>query len=135
MGGGMRPQGLGGKRSINTIFYANINTRAVYRAGSGFKLHVKNLRTLVLNLGPHTTTPFAAVGVSINYQDFFTVNASAGVNHIPLAASSLHNKGNTNVIRINVEGWQNNRINLQSITLNAVYSFLHLKKHVNFECM
>ncbi|KAF8064371.1 SGNH hydrolase-type esterase domain-containing protein [Lyophyllum atratum] len=90
-------------------------------AGSGFKLHVKNLRSLTLNLGPHTTAPFAAAGVSIDYQDFFTVNASMGANAIPLGAPASNGHGDTgaSVVRVNVEGWQNNRINLESITLNS----------------
>ncbi|GLB44445.1 putative GDSL-like Lipase/Acylhydrolase family protein [Lyophyllum shimeji] len=88
-------------------------------AGSGLKLHVKHLCSLALNLGPHTTAPFAAVGVSIDYQDFFTVNASAGANVIPLSSSLADKRGDTTVVRINVEGWQNNRINLESVTLNS----------------
>ncbi|KAF8882836.1 SGNH hydrolase-type esterase domain-containing protein [Infundibulicybe gibba] len=87
-------------------------------AGSGLKLHIKNLETLTLNLGPHTTVPLAAAGVSINYQDFFTVNVSAGANNIPIPASLHSSAVKTSVVRINVEGWQNNRMNLESITLN-----------------
>ncbi|KAF9458114.1 SGNH hydrolase-type esterase domain-containing protein [Collybia nuda] len=89
-------------------------------AGSGFKLHIKNLHSLALNLGPFTTSPLAAVGVSLNYQDFVNFNVSAGANHIPILGSSFSSQSEANnVIRINVQGWQNNRINLNSITLNA----------------
>ncbi|KAF8154301.1 SGNH hydrolase-type esterase domain-containing protein [Crassisporium funariophilum] len=90
-------------------------------AGSGFKLNVRNLRSLSLNLGPHTTLPLAAVGVSVDNSDFFTVNASAGTNIIPLASSTAaeSDKSKSTVVRINVEGWQNNRINLESIVLNS----------------
>ncbi|KAF8970651.1 SGNH hydrolase [Flammula alnicola] len=90
-------------------------------AGSGFKVNVQNLRSLTLNLGEHTTSPFAAVGISVDGSDFFTVNASAGANVIPLpttTSDASFAKPSSSVVRINVEGWQNNRINLESITLN-----------------
>ncbi|KAG6908566.1 hypothetical protein DXG01_004124 [Tephrocybe rancida] len=95
-------------------------------AGSGFKLHVKNLRNLTINLGEHTTAPYAAVGVSIDYQDFFTVNASVGANVIPLDSASTKKNAET-VVRINVEGWQNNRINLETLTLNSAAELLPYK--------
>ncbi|KAF9494762.1 SGNH hydrolase [Pleurotus eryngii] len=87
-------------------------------AGSGFKLHVKNATTMKIQLGPTTTTPFAAVGVSVDYEPFFTVNASAGWNDIPLPAAPTFKRSDKSVIRVNVEGWQNNRINLQTIVFN-----------------
>ncbi|KAI0633101.1 SGNH hydrolase [Trametes polyzona] len=91
-------------------------------AGSGLKLHVQDLSSLTLQLGPHTTSPLASVGVSVDYGSFFTVNVSEGVNHIPLSGISdsrrSAKKGSRSVVRINVEGWQNNRINLESIVLN-----------------
>ncbi|PBK69341.1 hypothetical protein ARMSODRAFT_886424 [Armillaria solidipes] len=83
-------------------------------AGSGFKLHVQNLRSLALNLGPHTTSPLASIAVSIDYNNFTTVNVSFGTNAIPLEPSSP-----SSVVRINVEGWENNRINLESLVLNS----------------
>ncbi|KAF5329503.1 hypothetical protein D9619_009086 [Psilocybe cf. subviscida] len=86
--------------------------------GSGFKINVLNLKSLALTLGEHTTAPVAAVGVSVSGSDFITVNVSAGANVIPLPASrGLSFK--PSVVRINVEGWQNNRINLESIILNS----------------
>ncbi|EIW56391.1 SGNH hydrolase [Trametes versicolor FP-101664 SS1] len=90
-------------------------------AGSGLKLHVQGLSSLALHLGPHTTTPLASVGVSVDYQPFYTVNVSAGLNTVPLSHSPLKrsaDKTSTSVVRINAEGWQNNRINLESIILN-----------------
>ncbi|KAF9482308.1 hypothetical protein BDN70DRAFT_904789 [Pholiota conissans] len=87
--------------------------------GSGFKLNVENLQSLALNLGLHTTSPFAAIGVSINNAPFFTVNASAGITPIPLPPVSSAARGSTTLVRINVEGSVSNRINLESITLNA----------------
>ncbi|KAJ7068673.1 SGNH hydrolase-type esterase domain-containing protein [Mycena amicta] len=82
-------------------------------AGSGFKLNVKNLQSLALNLGPHTTQPL--VGVSLDYGEFNTVDLSEGANPILLGVS----KGTTTVVRINVVGWQNNRMDLESISINA----------------
>ncbi|KAJ7094330.1 SGNH hydrolase-type esterase domain-containing protein [Mycena epipterygia] len=84
-------------------------------AGSGFKLNVKNLESLSLNLGPHTTTPLTSVGVSFDYGEFITANISEGSNVIPIP-TGLGKE--TTVVRVNVEGWQNNRMNLESITLN-----------------
>ncbi|KAJ7369084.1 SGNH hydrolase-type esterase domain-containing protein [Mycena albidolilacea] len=88
-------------------------------AGSGFKLNVKNLESLTLNLGPHTTAPFASIGVSLDYGEFITANISQGSNPIPILVSSNERPDtHTTVVRVNVEGWQNNRINLESVTLN-----------------
>ncbi|KAI0073215.1 SGNH hydrolase [Panus rudis PR-1116 ss-1] len=85
-------------------------------AGSGFKLHVENLQSLALNLGNHTTTPQASLGVSIDYHAFQTVNVSAGSNII--FTRNDFGKERTSVVRINAEGWQNNRVNLESVVLN-----------------
>ena len=110
------------------------------RTGSGFKLHVQDLTSLTLNLGPHTTSPLASIGVSVDYEPFYTVNVTQGSNVIPLHSSggststittltgssgSGSEAGpktmtNQSVVRINVEGWQNNRINLETIVLNRV---------------
>nr|GAT46219.1 predicted protein [Mycena chlorophos] len=90
-------------------------------ASSGFKINVRNLRSLALNLGNHTTQPLASAGVSFAYGAFNTVNVSAGLNAIPLDELGLEDGAHgeaTTVVRINVEGWQNNRINLESIVLN-----------------
>ncbi|KAI0041665.1 hypothetical protein FA95DRAFT_1501133 [Auriscalpium vulgare] len=86
--------------------------------GSGFKLHVDGLSSLVLNLGNHTTEPFVQLGVSVNYGPFNTVNASLGANEIPIESSAL-TKGGPTVVRINSVGWQDNNLNLESIVLNA----------------
>jgi len=91
--------------------------------GSGFKLAVENLSSLTLNLGPHTTSPLASLGVSVNFEPFRTVNVSQGRNEISLSASTSEatsqHKSEFSVVRINVEGWQNNRMNLETIELNA----------------
>ena len=92
-----------------------------FRASSGFKLNIQNLHSLTLNLGEHTTSPSAAVGVSIDGSDFTTVNVSTGVNTIPLPTKTqLISRSASTLVRINVQGWQNNRINLESIVLNSV---------------
>ncbi|KAI0758850.1 SGNH hydrolase [Fomes fomentarius] len=99
-------------------------------AGSGFKLHVDDLTSLTLNLGPHTTSPLAAVGVSIDYEPFFTVNVTEDANPIPLStptSSSVEKGPSGAVVRINVEGWQNNRIHLESIVLNEGAKLLPYK--------
>ncbi|TFK48158.1 hypothetical protein OE88DRAFT_1762098 [Heliocybe sulcata] len=83
-------------------------------ASSGFNLVVDNLSSLTLNLGPHTTSPLVSLGVSVNYNAVYTFNASAGSNTIPLS----NVQAGPNVVRINVEGWQNNRMNLESIVIN-----------------
>jgi len=91
-------------------------------ASSGLKLHVQNLKSLSLNLGPHTTVPLASVGVSLNYGEITTVNVSQGVNGIFGESAALQvgtSEGDLSVVRLNVEGWQDNRINLESISLNS----------------
>lgn len=62
--------------------------------------------------------------MSIDYAEFVTVNVSAGANVIPVGTA---NKGNnaSSVVRINVEGWQNNRMNLENIVLNTVRPMPH----------
>jgi len=96
-----------------------------FRAGSGFKMNVLNLESLTLNLGEHTTAPFAAIAVSVNHSPFFTVNATVGENNIPLPSSESRSHKKPTLVRVNVEGWQNNRINLESIGLNAVCHLPH----------
>ncbi|EJD04852.1 SGNH hydrolase [Fomitiporia mediterranea MF3/22] len=92
-------------------------------ASTGFKLNIENLKSLTLNLGLHTTSPSAPIGVSVDYGPFSTVNVSAGSNVIPLVSSITEGKRNT-VVRINSEAWQNNRLNLESIELNSDAKFL-----------
>jgi len=86
--------------------------------GSGFKLFVKDLTSLTLNLGPHTTQPVVAIGLSVNYEPFRTLNDSEGSNILPLNFRSKQRKGSRSVVRVNAEGWQNNRLNIKSIVLN-----------------
>ncbi|KAJ3481088.1 hypothetical protein NLI96_g7896 [Meripilus lineatus] len=85
----------------------------------GGRAQDSSFKSLSLMLGEHTTSPLVSIGVSVDYQEFVTVNVTAGHNNIPVS-SFLNDKGmDTNVIRINAEGWQNNRVNLESIILNA----------------
>ena len=86
------------------------------RASSGFKLHVSNLKSLSLTLGPNTTAPLTSLGISVDYQPFVTVNVSEGANEIDVTGANP----SSSVVRFNVEEWQDNRINLESIQLNSV---------------
>ena len=119
---------------LDVIAQARSLTGTFYRAGSGFKLNVQNLSSLTLNLGSHTTTPLVTVGVSLNYEPFYTVNVSAGTNPIPLTPSSAQaQKSSHTVVRINAVGWQDNRVNLDSIALNAVRPQTSFFQRLSFE--
>ena len=92
------------------------------RASSGFKLHVSNLKSLSLTLGPNTTAPLTSLGVSVDYQPFVTVNVSEGANEIDVTGANP----SSSLVRFNAEEWQDNRMNLESIQLNSVsYRCLH----------
>lgn len=93
------------------------SSQSTWWAGSGFKLHATGLTRLVLNLGSFTTSPQVAVGLSINYGNFTTLNLTAGPNTISLPNAKT---GRSLVLRFNVEGWQQNRLQLESITVNQV---------------
>ncbi|KAJ7488179.1 SGNH hydrolase-type esterase domain-containing protein [Mycena latifolia] len=88
-------------------------------SGSGFKINVQDLSSLTLNLGPNTTAPLVSLGVSVDYAPFFTFNATAGANDIPLSFDTPKRRGATTVVRINAEMYFNNQMNLDSIDLNA----------------
>ncbi|KAJ7101357.1 SGNH hydrolase-type esterase domain-containing protein [Mycena belliarum] len=88
-------------------------------SGSGFKINVQDLSSLTLNLGPNTTAPFVALGVSVDYAPFFTFNATAGANSIPVSLATPKGSGATTVVRFNVEMYANNQMHLESIVLNA----------------
>ncbi|KAI0032127.1 SGNH hydrolase [Vararia minispora EC-137] len=81
--------------------------------GSGIKLCAEDLTSLALTLGPHTSAPSVSLGVSFDYASFVTMNASEGVNEILLP------EGGANVVRINAEGWQNNRMNLLALEVDS----------------
>ncbi|KAJ7627220.1 hypothetical protein FB45DRAFT_991278 [Roridomyces roridus] len=90
-------------------------------SGSGFKLNVANLTSLTINLGPNTTLPSVALGVSIAYQPFFSFDAVPGANVIPLPAPATLNSNEANgttVVRINAEMYFSSQMNLESIVLN-----------------
>lgn len=116
---GTRRQERGGTSTSCPPSYWFINVSRGGRAGSGFKLHVENLQSLSLALGEHTTAPVVSIGVSVDYEPFTTVNVSSGTNVIFSHRSNASLKPRT-IVRINVEGWQNNRINLERIVLNEV---------------
>ncbi|KAI3614797.1 gdsl-like lipase acylhydrolase domain protein [Moniliophthora roreri] len=95
------------------------DTPRTWWAGSGLKLNTKNLKSLSLELGPHTSS-VPPLGVSIDYQDYFTVNVTQGITEIPLtSALKPGREKESTLVRLNVEGWQNNQIDLQSIILNS----------------
>lgn len=73
-----------------------------------------------LNLGNHTTTPNVPIAISIDYGPFNSLNVTSGSNVIPLSSVSDATLGKNTVVRINSFGWQNNRVNLESIELNSV---------------
>ncbi|QRW13030.1 carbohydrate esterase family 2 protein [Ceratobasidium sp. AG-Ba] len=88
-------------------------------AGSGFKLVASSLTSLTLHLGNHTTAPQLAAAFSIDYANFTTINVTAGANIIPIPPPGASTKNKNRAVRINVEGWQNNRMHLEKIELNA----------------
>lgn len=94
------------------------STQSTWWAGSGFKIHVKGLSKLVINLGPLTSSPNVAVGLSINYANFTNFNLTAGANEITLPNSQKFES--STILRFNVEGWQNNRLQLESLVINQV---------------
>jgi len=62
-----------------------------------------------------------AVGVSIDYAPYFTVNVTVGSNSLPLDASfASRPKDSTTVLRIAVENFEGPRMDLDSIVLNKV---------------
>ncbi|KAJ7288858.1 SGNH hydrolase-type esterase domain-containing protein [Mycena rebaudengoi] len=87
-------------------------------SGSGFKINVQDLSSLTLNLGPNTSFPFVALGVSVDHAPFFTFNATTGANTIPLKLTHKR-PGSTTVVRINAEMYFNSQMHLESIDLNA----------------
>ena len=116
----MHPRGLGGKHGTHCVSFSSSFAMSG-RAGSGFKLNVENIESLALNLGPHTTSPLTSVGVSLNYGPYVTLNVSEGSNIVPLGgASSMQESfsGKNTVVRITTEGWQDNRMQLESLVVN-----------------
>ncbi|KAF7312931.1 SGNH hydrolase [Mycena kentingensis (nom. inval.)] len=86
-------------------------------SGSGFKLNIRNLQSLTVNLGPNTTQPFVALGVSVDHAPFVSMNATAGANNIPISLPHKSAK-DTTVVRINAEMYFNSQMHLESIDLN-----------------
>lgn len=101
---------------LRMILFEFSLTNSFCRASSGFKLHVSNLKSLSLTLGPNTTAPLTSLGISVDYQPFVTVNVSEGVNEIDVTGANP----TSSVVRFNVEEWQDNRMNLESIQLDSV---------------
>jgi hypothetical protein len=91
----------------------------IFRTASGFKIRVQGLTSLTLNLGNHTTSPVAAAGITVNDGTILNVNVSQGANPIPLNLTGLTQSSDI-VVGVNMQGWQNNRMNLLSIDVNTV---------------
>ncbi|KAJ7289736.1 SGNH hydrolase-type esterase domain-containing protein, partial [Mycena rebaudengoi] len=83
---------------------------------SGFKITVQDLSSLTLNLGPNTTFPLVALGVSVDSAPFFRLNGSARVTVIPVDKKQ---PGATTVVRMNAVRYFSCQMNLESIDLNA----------------
>lgn len=97
-------------------------------AGTGFKLNIVTLHNLYINLGEHTTQPSAAVAVSIDGGPYFSVNFTEFSNTVPLGDSILKKDTKAaTLVEINVQGWQNNRIEFKSVSVNADASFIPYK--------
>ncbi|KAG8823275.1 hypothetical protein FRC19_004260 [Serendipita sp. 401] len=96
--------------------------RGTWWTGTGLTLHVEGLSSLSLQLGANTTQPTVAVGLSVNYGPFVDLKLASGMNQIPLnnnsTSSSRPVKPSSSVIRLNVQGWQNNNMYLEKIVLN-----------------
>lgn len=105
-------------------------------AGSGFKLSATNLESLTLHLGPNTTSPSVAAGVSIDYAPFVNYNLTAGsANALNLTARKVKGPGAQTVVRVNVQGWQNNHLHLTALELNAgarLWPYKPAKRHFYF---
>ncbi|KZV83689.1 SGNH hydrolase [Exidia glandulosa HHB12029] len=107
--------------------------RGTWWGSSGFKLSVLNLSHLGLTLGPHSTAGNVSVGLSVNFGPFETLNVTEGTNVLPLPKSLKPFA--TSTIRLNVQGWQNNRIQLESLQLNdgaVLLPFVHQRLNFQF---
>lgn len=95
-------------------------SRGTWWTGSGLTLHVEGLSSLSLQLGRKTTQPSVAVGLSVNYGPFTDLKLTNGTNQIPLNITATPRGGlpRSLVIRLNVQGWQNNNMYLEKIILN-----------------
>ncbi|KIM28504.1 hypothetical protein M408DRAFT_307790 [Serendipita vermifera MAFF 305830] len=102
--------------------------RETWWSSTGFTLNVENLSSLSLQLGPNTTQPFVSVGISVNYGEFTQFNLTSGTagNVIPLSVSTSQASGRKtrSVIRLMVQGWENNNLQLEKIILNSGSSLL-----------
>lgn len=90
------------------------------RAGTGFKLNIRDLTSLTLSLGPNTTTPQTKIGVSIDYGPYKQVQVQQGENEVPLGAINGKKSGSNTIVRIVLQGWENNRVVLENIKVNEV---------------
>ncbi|KAG9000524.1 hypothetical protein FRB94_005374 [Tulasnella sp. JGI-2019a] len=104
------------------IFYHGrwTNEPSSWWDGTGIKLYVQGLTSLTLNVGEATSAPVAPIGLSIDYSPYVSLNISTGVNVLPIPAATTSNGGKkTSVVRILAEDGSNNRIQIDSLVLNA----------------
>ncbi|KAG2005506.1 hypothetical protein CC2G_001907 [Coprinopsis cinerea AmutBmut pab1-1] len=88
-------------------------------AGTGFKVNIQNLRRLSINLGTNSSWPSAPTAISFDNGKFETVELASGTNHIAIPEHiAKAERGKTTLLRVNVQGWQQNRIQFQSLDLN-----------------
>ncbi|KAK7049863.1 hypothetical protein VNI00_005293 [Paramarasmius palmivorus] len=91
--------------------------------GTGFKLHFKNLKKLILNLGS-LTFPNAAIAVSVNYQEFQIINTIPGSQTITLGSDVLESA----IVRINIRDPSPfNKIQLDNLEINHDASVLRYR--------
>ncbi|EJD52314.1 SGNH hydrolase [Auricularia subglabra TFB-10046 SS5] len=107
--------------------------RGTWWGSSGFKLSALNLSHLGITLGPHSTPGNISIGLSVDFGPFENLNVTQGANVLALPRSQ--NPLRPRTVRLNVQGWQNNRIQLQSIELNhgaVLLPFAHQKLAFQF---
>jgi hypothetical protein len=86
---------------------------------TGFKIRTQELSSLTLNLGNHSNWQ-VPLGVSVDYGAWQQVNVSVGANTIPLVGKKNQK---TSVVRVRAEMYSNERIQVESLTLNKVRNF------------
>ncbi|TFK19639.1 SGNH hydrolase [Coprinopsis marcescibilis] len=103
------------------------NNTGSWWAGSGFKVNVRNLKTLAINLGEYTSWPSAPASISFDNGPAMTYSLTSGANEIPVPKVAGKPRGAATLVRVNVEGWQRNRIQFQSLSVNADASLVQYK--------
>lgn len=82
---------------------------------------MKDLTSLSIQLGPNTTESGVAIGFSVNYRPFTSLKLTRGTNKLPLSNAGLeeaHSTTCTSIIRLHVDGWENNNLYLEKLIFN-----------------